>query len=309
MGLFMSDLNLAKASSPIAVLRQHGRSFYWASWFLGRKKAMHAARLYAFCRAVDDIADKHHDPIYIIKTLKSWQLQIQQGVGKTDSVNDVLALANELSLDTASLSYLLDGLMSDVTQVRIADQDTLLQYAFLVAGTVGLMMCHLLGAHNPEAKKFAVDLGIAMQLTNILRDVAEDAAADRQYIPAKWLNVGMDLFNPDEQTRAQAKPVFKQLHELSERYYESAYAGLHYLPLRSRLSIRIAARLYQEIGLQAKQQQFAVLNKRMVVSPLRKSWLVLSSCVLFIKDLVWQKKLPKHNAALHQAISSWVSAY
>ncbi len=291
--------------SPTAVLRQHGKSFYWASLFLGSKKATRAARLYTFCRIADDLADQSSASTDIVKMLSLWQQHIKVGQSNNPIVKDILDLTREINLDTTALDNLLEGLISDLTLTRIADQTQLLRYSYLVAGTVGLMMCGLLGATDVEAKKFAVDLGIAMQLTNILRDVAEDARSQRQYVPQSWLTDKIDFFRPTATTSELAQPIFQRLHDLAEVYYQSAYAGMIYLPIRSRFSILIAARLYQEIGLQAKREGFPVLNKRIIVSSKRKCWLIVVSLLSFCRSLLGKKKFHQHRSTLHQDINAW----
>ncbi len=297
--------NNVNAPSPKAVLRKHGRSFYWASIFLGSKKASQAARLYSFCRKADDIADHSTSLQHATSVLQLWKKEIQRGRSEIAEVSNILDLMLEISQDTKPLEDMLDGLTSDLTLTRLTDQHQLINYSYLVAGTVGLMMCRLLGAVDENAKKFAVDLGIAMQLTNILRDVGEDAMSGRQYIPLSWTPPALNFLEYDPATYHLAKPVFQRLHHLSETYYESAYAGMIYLPWRSRLSIMIAARLYQEIGLQAKKEGFPVLNKRIIVKPLRKVQLVLLSIMRFSKDLLKPKIAPKHYSLLHHSITSW----
>jgi phytoene synthase len=291
--------------SPTSVLRKHGKSFYWASIFLGSKKASQAARLYSFCRKADDIADNSDAKIYRATLLQRWKNEIQRGQSEISEVNEILSLMREINLDTKPLNDLLDGLISDLTLIRIADQNQLINYCYLVAGTVGLMMCKLLGAVDEDAKKFAIDLGIAMQLTNILRDVGEDAHAGRQYIPVSWASTSLDFFERNPETSYLAQPLFQRLHDLAEVYYKSAYAGMIYLPWRSRLSIMIAARLYQEIGLQARREGFPVLTKRIIVKPLRKIQLVFISILTFNKNLLKPKIFPMHSPTLHCPLTSW----
>jgi phytoene synthase len=189
-----------------------------------------------------------------------------------------------------------------LTRTQITDEAELIRYAFYVAGTVGLMMSDLLGATDPAAKKFALDLGIAMQLTNILRDVAEDASAGRQYLPQSWLGPSINFFQPNDETGTLARPQFARLHALAQRYYASGYAGMRYLPARSRLAIMIAARLYQEIGLQAARRNFPVLQQRMIISPQRKCWLVGGCLLRFLKESIMPQPLPAHDTDLHSPL-------
>ena len=126
-----------------------------------------------------------------------------------------------------------------------------------MAGTVGLMMSKILDVNDPRALAHAIDLGIAMQITNICRDVTEDAHLKRRYLPASLIgNVEpAQLLNPDLATQGQLRATLKSLLQLADQYYKSGYEGLCFITLRSRLSIAIASSLYRQIGLILKKQQ------------------------------------------------------
>ena len=287
-------------------LRQHSKTFYLASLFLGKNTARLVARLYSFCRAVDDLADKEANKKLAEVTLQQWQHQVQTGVAIAPAVRDVLQLAEEKQLNPQDIALLIQGVKSDLHPVCMADEAELTRYCFLVAGTVGLLMCQLLGHSNACAKKFAVDLGIAMQLTNILRDVAEDAKMGRQYIPRTWMHEYVDFFRATATTQALIKPALEQLFNLAERYYASGYAGLRYLPLRNRFGVLLAARLYQEIGVRAKKAGFNVWDKRISVSRARKACLLGQCVFIWIKHSCTWKKPLIHDASLHVALLSWL---
>ena len=289
------------------MLRQHGKSFYLASLFLDRKTEQHIKRLYFFCRTVDDLADKELNKKMALLTLQQWKNEIEQGVAVAPLVHDILCLAEEKKLDAVNVSLLIEGVMSDLLIVRIANEEQLTRYCYLVAGSVGLLMCQLLGSSEPSAKKFAIDLGIAMQLTNILRDVAEDILAKRQYIPKSWIPENLDFLNSSAASHELIKPGLTQLFDLAERYYQSGYAGLRYLPLRNRFCVLFAAKLYQEIGIKAKRIDFNVWDKRIIVTYPRKIW-ILGICILsFIKSLFKPEQSPMHDSSLHHALSAWLN--
>jgi len=178
----------------------------------------------------------------------------------------------------------------------VADVSSLLRYAYGAAGTVGIMMCAVLGVRDPAALPFAVDLGIAMQLTNIARDVAEDALCDRVYLPAAWLPPG---YGPEAVARSPA-PAFAAIGRilgLADRYYRSADCGLGYLPASARRGIRAAAGLYEAIGptvLRAGPSALAT-GRRAVVSDWRKP-LLLARCLAPAPPM-----LP-HDRRLHEAL-------
>jgi len=300
-------MTLNSSQSTKATLQYHGKSFYWASFFMGRKRAQQAARLYTFCRVVDDLVDKNPGVPKVLEQLQHWQKQLETGLGEDAAVIDILHLTKEVSLDVPYLQLLIQGVTLDLKLVRISNEAELIQYCYLVAGAVGLMMCCILGTTSPEAKKFAVDLGIAMQLTNIIRDVNEDACAGRQYIPSALLPDKLDLTQVVPLDATLLKPALKHLFDLSETYYKSGYDGLSYLPWRSRLSILIAARLYQEISLQAKSADFEVLQRRIVVSSPRKCWLIVGCMMSFLWGSLTQMRRPTHNSQLHHKLDSFFS--
>lgn len=298
----------SKSAVDENALREHSKSFYLASLFLGKNTAKNVARLYSFCRTVDDLADKEPDKNEAFSTLNQWKNEIHQGTAITPAVEDVLSLIQEKQLAVIDISLLIEGVMSDLQKVRIQNEAELAGYCYLVAGTVGRLMCQLLGNTEPYAKKFAIDLGIAMQLTNILRDVAEDTAAGRQYIPQAWMPDNLDFLHPSASTRDLIKPALKRIFLLAEQYYESGYAGLHYLPIRNRFCVLLAARLYQEIGRKARRTNFNVWDKRIVVTNSRKLWLIFICALRFSKDLLLPPKKPIHDETLHQPLTPWLNS-
>jgi phytoene synthase len=141
------------------------------------------------------------------------------------------------------------GLRGDLGAVALADEAALERYAFRVAGTVGLMMCDVLGVEAASARRAAVDLGIAMQFTNIARDVVEDARAGRRYLPATWLDLSpRRLARPDGAARRMAAPAVARLLDRAEARYAGGWRGFSHLPRSARPGIAAAAALYRAIG-------------------------------------------------------------
>jgi len=166
---------------------------------------------------------------------------------------------------------LLDGMAMDIGPVRYARVEDLQVYCYRVAGTVGIMMAHVMGVRDGAALFHATDLGIAMQLTNICRDVAEDERRDRVYLPAELL-AGDAL--PSE-TAARTKEAVATLLDLADRYYRSGDRGLAALPATCATAVRAARLIYAEIGAVIARRGFDVLRGRAVVSPWRKLALTL----------------------------------
>ena len=198
-----------------AVLARHGRSFHLASRLLPPDRRQAAATLYAFCRHVDDLADDHQD-------LEGLQ-QVRQGPWM-DRVLD-------LGVPADAVHHLLNGVTSDLEHEHFEDDAQLMRYCYQVAGTVGLMMCSVLGVTDRDALPHAVDLGVGMQLTNICRDVKEDHENGRKYLPGV----------PD-------RDAVRHYLTLAEAYYASAEAGLPAIPWRSRAAIAVASAVYRQIG-------------------------------------------------------------
>ncbi|MDA9096129.1 phytoene/squalene synthase family protein [Porticoccaceae bacterium] len=296
----MNNPVLPDSPAPKQVLARHGKSFYWASKFLGVELADRAARLYQFCRYVDDLADG--DLPDRQESLEDIRARLAgKDLAAGPEIEAFIALANSNNIPLSAASELLDGMLSDQNPTAVADEAELLRYCHAVAGTVGLMMCRVLNCEEPRADSFAIDLGVAMQLTNISRDVLEDAKMGRRYLPASWAN-----FTPaqiakaglgDENTdcREQVAHGIARLLDLSEQYYASALLGIRLLPFRSRLSIAIALRVYRQIGWVLRRRNLAWWQGRVMVTGGEKALLSLRS----LADLR-PKKVPPHRTQLHQ---------
>ena len=185
----------------------------------------------------------------------------------------------------------------DQTVFELKTERELLRYSHAVAGTVGVMMCKLLGCKENDAYAFAVDLGIAMQLTNIARDVLEDANMGRRYIPEEWLSNSISVTEiaiAKSDIKTTIADAIKTLLTLSEKYYISAFAGIKFLPLRSRLAIIIALRIYREIGIKLSKKQYNWWEGRTIISRGAKLLLTIRS----IGDLFFLKS-SEHDESLH----------
>lgn len=258
-----------------AVLHRHARSFRVAAKALGDEEADDAALCYAFCRLADDVVDEAASPSEARAAIDGLRDELGGKRTPRPLVTAWLRLALRRRIPVGAARALLEAVASDVGRVRVADEAGLLRYAYGVAGTVGLMMCGVLGARDRGARPFAVDLGIGMQLTNIARDVAEDARRDRVYLPASWLRAaGVD---PDEVVagtapRERVWTVVERLLDRAEEYYTSAMDGLRALPWRGRLTVLLALHLYRAIGRAVRRRGPAALADRTVLS---RAWLVM----------------------------------
>jgi len=212
------------------LLEKHAKSFYWASFFLSKKTFDKCSSLYNFCRTLDDMVDDNNK----IETKKENFLKFKKDFTKKDLNNPIIKEMWEI-IDSEKISKqvvmdLFDGVETDLKEkVQINSKKELLVYSYRVAGTVGLMMSKILKVKNKEALKGAIDLGIAMQLTNIARDVCEDKSRNRQYIKHDF-------------------PSIQEIINESQVFYEKSFHSISDIPLRSRFSVIVARRVYRKIG-------------------------------------------------------------
>ena len=212
------------------LLKKHAKSFYWASFFLSKETFNKCSSLYNFCRTLDDIVDDNNK----LEIKKNNFLQFKKNFMNKDVNNPIIKemwlVINSERISEKVVTDLFDGVETDLEEkVRINSKKELLVYSYRVAGTVGLMMSKILKVKNKEALKGAIDLGIAMQLTNIARDVCEDRDRNRQYI----------------------KPDFSAIKETineSQIFYQKSFSSISSIPLRSRFSVIVARRVYKKIG-------------------------------------------------------------
>ncbi len=279
-------------AQTLAVLARHGRTFRLAGRLLPHDALAVAASLYAFCRAVDDMADEGDDPQAARAGLLDLRRAVLAGDRSHALAAQFLALRASAGASTGAAVALIDTVVSDTGQVRLADEAELLRYAYGAAGTVGLQMCAVLGVNHPQARPHAIDLGVAMQLTNIARDVAEDAAQGRLYLPAAWLPQGFgpaDVMNAPDAVFAAVRCVLAR----ADQRYRSAARGFHYLPPRMRPAIRAAGRLYEEIGLRILRKGPGYLQAGRCVVPMWRKVGLLTGCV------VGSTRAGPHDGSLH----------
>ena len=293
------------------LLFRYGKSFYWARYFLGKETAVSATRLYAFCRYLDDIADDSE--ISGITKLRSIEDIFHSNFGQIDAgpeIHDFLHLAEKTELPIFAVKDLLSGLLSDQNDVLILDENQLLQYSYKVAGTVGLMMTPILSPSSSRALPFAVDLGIAMQLTNIARDVLEDAKLNRRYIPGVWCdNISAQQIvtfssSGTHHERSLVTKAIKKVLSLAEVYYGSGFRGLSYLPARNHLAILIAGIIYRLIGRKLLNSGTKWWEGRQVIGKGGKALHSLYSPLLLINRF---RPLPLHQSELHNCLKDYLN--
>lgn len=231
------------------ITKEHSRTFYLASALLPAEKRMAARALYAFCRVSDDLVDRRSDGSG--RHLQEWRWR---SLSNHPSLDDPVALAwadtrSRFSIPKRYAEQLIDGVARDLGQNRYASFEELSAYCYGVASTVGLMAMHITGFSGPEAIPYALKLGIALQLTNILRDVGEDWRAGRLYLPLDEMNYfglsedAIAAETVDDRWRAFMKFQIERTHQL----YAEASPGIAMLDPDGRFAIAAAAELYQAI--------------------------------------------------------------
>lgn len=260
-------------------LRGGSRSFFAASLLLPRRLREPATALYAFCRLADDAIDTGEDCESALADLKSRLARIYEGRPLPIAADAALArVVAEFTIPKALPEALLEGFAWDAEGRRYEEISDLRAYAARVAGTVGAMMALLMGARSSPVVSRACDLGVAMQLTNIARDVGEDARAGRLYLPQRWLrDAGI------EPSAWLQRPVFseglasviRRVLDEADELYRRADCGITRLPPSCRPAIRTARWLYSGIGHEVARRKFDSLSKRAVVPGLRKVGCVL----------------------------------
>lgn len=262
-----------------ALLRNGSRSFFAASFFLPRAYRDPATALYAFCRLADDAIDgAGSDHRAALAALHRRLDRVYAGDPSDDPVERAFArVVRDHALPRALPEALLEGFLWDAEGRQYDTVENLEDYAARVAGSVGAMMTVLMGVRDPAVIARAADLGVAMQLTNIARDVGEDARQGRLYLPRVWLAEAE--IDPDAWLAAPAfgpglSAVVARLLDRADRHYRRAAGGIAALPAGCRPGIHAARLLYAEIGAAVAANGYDSLARRAVVSPSRKLWLL-----------------------------------
>jgi phytoene synthase len=266
-----------------AALRNGSKTFLAASFLLPRGVHEPASALYAFCRLADDAVDASGERMDAVERLRERLRLAYAGTPQDDPADRALAIVvARHHIPAALFDALLEGFEWDLQGRRYDTIESLHDYAARVAGTVGAMMAMLMGVRSAEGLARACDLGVAMQLSNIARDVGEDARMDRLYLPRAWMiEAGLD---PDAWL---AQPAFspalagvvRRLLDAAEVLYRRVDGGVACLPLACRPGINAARFMYAEIGHEVARRGLDSVSARARVSAARKAWLLMRSAV------------------------------
>ncbi|MCL2591537.1 MAG: presqualene diphosphate synthase HpnD [Betaproteobacteria bacterium] len=255
-----------------------GSSFYYSFMFLDPVRRQAITALYAFCREVDDVVDEHRDPAPTHAKLDWWRQEITRVFDGTPTHPVGIALqevCSHFGLARERLHEIIDGMAMDLQNSRYADFSALQNYCYHVASTVGLLSATIFGVSNPRTLDYAHDLGIALQLTNIIRDVGEDARRGRIYLPVDELQ----RFGVPEANilAARTSDSFRNLMafqtERAKTYYEQALAKLPATDRKNQRPGLMMAAIYSALLRKIVQSGFLVLDRRTSLTPLHKVWL------------------------------------
>ncbi len=298
------------------VIERSSRSFSLAVRFLPARYREQVTALYAWCRSVDDTVDQASDQQHaeaVLQVLDDDLHRIAAGEPIQHPASSwIEPLIARRVIAPQHASELIEGMRMDLHGYRVETEADLERYCYHAAGTVGLMMTRLMGVHERRADRHAIAMGVAMQMTNIARDVREDADRGRSYLPG--------IFDPLKTSPDEVKAAVSKILSTAEHHYQTATEGMRYLPWKCRVSIRVAMYVYREIGRQIQRNQFEVLNQRTVISKPRmfaSAFLAIltsvqydvyiaikqlqNSIILLLKELIMNDH---DNAATSQQIST-----
>jgi phytoene synthase len=269
----MSDLTACRE-----MLQQGSHSFFAASLLLPWEVREPACALYAFCRLADDLIDDSDGDRHAMDTLtRRLDLIYEQRPFDHPADRALAQVVRLYAIPKIMLEALLEGFEWDVSGRRYDTRSDLFAYAARVAATVGAMMSMLMGGRRADVLARACDLGVAMQLTNIARDVGEDARAGRLYLPREWLDdagIDADAFLDAPQFTPALASVVQRLLATADALYLRARSGIAQLPVACRPGIYAAMRIYREIGMELRRNGLDSVSTRTVVSRGRKSFLL-----------------------------------
>ena len=278
-------------------LADYAKSFNWAGFFLPKITYNDCSKLYSFCRILDNVVDEGRD----LKVKTKRFNEIKNNFNNTDQsnseekqtinqnqyvtiVDDMSVLANNNKINRIIINDLIEGVESDLKRkIKFSSVKDLLIYSYRVAGTVGLMMAKILNVNETRALKGAIDLGIAMQLTNIARDVIEDQKMNRQYIKPDFENIEATI-------------------KLADMFYESSFSSIKKIPFKYRFAIIVARRVYRQIGrkiLQKGNMETYQKSGKIYVNNLGKVFQTILSLwdliILFFIDIESHQRTKEYN--------------
>jgi 15-cis-phytoene synthase len=263
---------------------QSGSSFYYSFLFLPPERRRAITALYAFCREVDDTVDDTHDQSVARIKLAWWRTEVSSMYKGAPTHPVTQALRPHLAaydLQEQHLQAIVDGMEMDLDQSRYLDYAGLRKYCWHVAGVVGILSASIFGVTNPQTLQYAEKLGLAFQLTNIIRDVGDDARKGRIYLPVDELQrfnvTAADILNFRHSEKFEALMKFQAAR--ARAVYDEAFALLPKEDRRAQRPGLMMAAIYRTVLDEIERDDFKVLNQRISLTPLRKLWLAWKTYV------------------------------
>ena len=263
---------------------QSGSSFYYSFLFLPLERRRAITALYAFCREVDDAVDESSDDMLARTKLIWWRKEVQAMLDNAPTHPVTKALLPHMAtyaLQGEHLVAIIDGMEMDLNQTRYLDFPALQKYCWHAAGVVGILSASIFGITNPQTRIFAEKLGLAFQMTNIIRDVGEDARKGRIYLPVNELQefkvTAADILNARHSPQFEALMQFQ--YERAQKLYDEALALLPPEDRRAQRTSLIMASIYRTLLVEIQRDRFQVLNQRISLTPIRKLWLAWKTYV------------------------------
>ena len=276
------------------IIYKSSKSFFWASRFLSSDTLQKVINIYSFCRIHDDIVDENLEFSNVEDKFKR-EIEELKEIIKSYGIRDDI------------ISELILGINSDIDFKRYKNNKELLRYCYRVAGVVGLMMTKALKIESEEANFYAIDLGIAMQLTNISRDIMQDFNNQRIYLPEDTGITQETLSIKNDENNKRIKQEVNKILLKSDIYYKSSLNGFRYIPIKSRLSILVALRIYEAIGIKIKRSGTKFLEENIYIKIHEKVFIVLKTLLEFAIFFIIPVYRKEHNPYLHENLKGMIN--
>jgi len=283
------------------VMQKHGKSFFWASWFLDKNTANKLFTVYALCRRLDDLVDTSNENSEAKEEIAR-VISLTNNNQYKETFEEFKRIDSKLHPRQDIIIEFLKGQLSDLDFRQPNDLGQLLKYCYRVAGVVGLMICDVLDIRDSKLRYFAIDFGIAMQLTNICRDIKEDAQIGRIYLPKNEtasLAIG-NFRSPSNTDLIIINSSRDKLIKLADEYYQSGMYGINQLPIKIKRSFRVASNIYQGIGHKILKKRYSFNEQRVYLSKFEKLELTIKT---FLRRSKFIEK-PMHEKKLHASLQN-----
>jgi len=282
-------------------MQEHGKSFFWASWFLDKNTANKLFTVYALCRRLDDLVDTSNENSEAKEEIAR-VISLTNNNQYKETFEEFKSIDSKLHPRQDIIIEFLKGQLSDLDFRQPNDLGQLLKYCYRVAGVVGLMICDVLDIRDSKLRYFAIDFGIAMQLTNICRDIKEDAQIGRIYLPKNEtasLAIG-NFRSPSNTDLIIINSSRDKLIKLADEYYQSGMYGINQLPIKIKRSFRVASNIYQGIGHKILQKACSFNEQRVYLSKFEKLNLTIKTFLKRSQSI----DRPLHEKKLHASLQN-----